>query len=658
MGTWEERVAAANDETSRRRLLAELGGWRARNLGDILALREAARAMASLYALLGDNSAAVREAESLVSLCQTHPAAGARELREAQALARSLGGGGVVGPRAARSDRGRKPKKAAQAAPPAEDKLADARAALRAGELDRARKLLRRKKGDAAALLKAAVWVEEIRHADAAEREASLDRLSQWLQRFVGGAGEAKGAAAPEAAPSANVEIEDSPLSALLGASVPSRRRALIRTLERAAQRDPSRIGELASAALEHHVQTEGLEAPAPWLVGLVATAVLAGHEAGPLAAIASLEERGAAATRAYGEWSWTAALDLARGIEDADFMGLRRGVLARGGEPEDRKVWTLRMSRGEKSAFVALLSPHAEAYPEAFAAPVAARIAALAPGGLLVAPGEQSASLRAAAADAGLAVSVSEDLSDWLQAVVWHTETPARPERAASSPAPRTANREDASAALLAALAGDPVDEQALEASLAAYERLHHAFVAIRDQGVASSAQLAFLRAVHRAAPEKARLPEGTSIALRLAAAGDPDATELLTQGETAMRYGGEGIGQVIDVARAMSEAGLLVDRATRGATARERRQDPVLSALGAGADAVWRVEGSRDGELLELALMPTDTPEARAALPRLWRRSKAVLVEEAAQEWCSALEGPAAFTTLSAAMAALSGA
>ena len=80
---YEEQITGAEDEHARRRLLAEIGGWRARNLADIVVLRQAAYAMARLYALVGESEGAVREANSLVSLCQTHPPAPAEELDSA-----------------------------------------------------------------------------------------------------------------------------------------------------------------------------------------------------------------------------------------------------------------------------------------------------------------------------------------------------------------------------------------------------------------------------------------------------------------------------------------------------------------------------------------------------------------------------------------------
>ena len=88
---WNERIAAANDELERRKLIGELGMWRASHLTDIAAMRSSAFAMSRLYMLVGDRPSAVREAESLYSLCRTAPEATKDELKRVKAYLRSLG---------------------------------------------------------------------------------------------------------------------------------------------------------------------------------------------------------------------------------------------------------------------------------------------------------------------------------------------------------------------------------------------------------------------------------------------------------------------------------------------------------------------------------------------------------------------------------------
>ncbi|MBT3219613.1 MAG: hypothetical protein HN348_11025, partial [Proteobacteria bacterium] len=77
---WADRIAATDDEQSRRELLAELGAWRAARLTDIPALRDAAFAMSRIYALMGSHQDAVREARALLSLCHTVPPASEEEI--------------------------------------------------------------------------------------------------------------------------------------------------------------------------------------------------------------------------------------------------------------------------------------------------------------------------------------------------------------------------------------------------------------------------------------------------------------------------------------------------------------------------------------------------------------------------------------------------
>ena len=82
---WSGRIAAAGDEHSRRAILAEIGAWRAAKLTDVAASRHATFAMSRLYAMLGEHDQAVREAHSLLSLCQTAPVATRDETESARA---------------------------------------------------------------------------------------------------------------------------------------------------------------------------------------------------------------------------------------------------------------------------------------------------------------------------------------------------------------------------------------------------------------------------------------------------------------------------------------------------------------------------------------------------------------------------------------------
>ena len=80
---WTPRIADARDEDTRQALLAEVGAWRALNLTDMRAQRDAAFAMARIHMLMDDRASALREAQALVSLCQTPPEASGEELEAA-----------------------------------------------------------------------------------------------------------------------------------------------------------------------------------------------------------------------------------------------------------------------------------------------------------------------------------------------------------------------------------------------------------------------------------------------------------------------------------------------------------------------------------------------------------------------------------------------
>ena len=133
---WNIRLTEASDEIARRKLIGELGVWRAKHLSDIPAMRSASFAMSRLYMLVGDHASAVKEAHSLYSLCQTAPVATAEEFKRAKAYLRSLGlvvaqTGGLV-----------EKKKI-----PAKDPAAETRRLIKAGNLSAAMKLLRGRKG-------------------------------------------------------------------------------------------------------------------------------------------------------------------------------------------------------------------------------------------------------------------------------------------------------------------------------------------------------------------------------------------------------------------------------------------------------------------------------------------------------------------------------
>ena len=108
---WNDRLATAIDKDTQRAMLAEISLWRARNLRDLPGQREAAFAMTQIYRKQGNDAAARREAEGLLSLCQSSPEAGEEETKLAKGLVHDLGGRPAA-PRAerpARTERAERP---------------------------------------------------------------------------------------------------------------------------------------------------------------------------------------------------------------------------------------------------------------------------------------------------------------------------------------------------------------------------------------------------------------------------------------------------------------------------------------------------------------------------------------------------------------------
>jgi hypothetical protein len=144
---WNNRITEATDELSRRKLIGELGMWRAAHLSDIPAMRSSAFGMSRLYMLVGDHASAVREAHSLYSLCQTAPEATREEFKKAKAYLRSLGltvkdSGELV----------EREKKAPK------NPRKDVVELLGAGKIDAALKLLRNRRGPTSTLFH--IWIE------------------------------------------------------------------------------------------------------------------------------------------------------------------------------------------------------------------------------------------------------------------------------------------------------------------------------------------------------------------------------------------------------------------------------------------------------------------------------------------------------------------
>lgn len=618
---WNDRIAAAGDERARRQLLAEIGRSRAGHLTDIPALREAAFAMSRLYQALGEHEAATREAKSLLSLCQTPPLATGDELRTAQAWLQGLGAKGVVAapPPPARPERPARPRREKRPAGGPGGERDQVRRLAAQGRWDEALSALEGARGPRAVLLR--TWIglaSALQERDATTRDHRLRDLEARLRE------QAIGQDRPERREPAPrpPQAPEHPLEAVVGQRVPKKWRPRLAILEEFLAAHPDRVDEVAALALDHHVAVSGERAPAPWLIGIVGQALGRGRGEQTRQKVDELTERGAYAVTAYGEWPFAKLVEVIRAARDRDWkaISLRRGVSSRG-EPRDRKLWTLRYSEAGVERMAVVGAPAEQPYPEGMAAKLAERIPHLCPRSLLVAPGTGYAELRAEAARLGVEATEDDDPAAILAALDRVTPVEA-PAEAAAPPS----REEDVLEALGAALAGGATEDD-LVAILARLPRVHPAFRVARDALDALSPAereeraVAFLHAAHRAAPERARLPEGITLAARIAASPGSSgaAREVLVGGETAHRYGGPGVETIVDLVGVAQGAGFGVARVLRGPTARERRGDPVLQALGEAADGVWRLLVERDDKRGEIWFLADVSPEGRAAVPRL---------------------------------------
>jgi hypothetical protein len=270
---WNDRLNTAIDADSRRALAIEIGLWRARNLTNIPGQRDAAFALATLHQKNGDPVAAKREAEGLMSLCQSPPEAVDEEIRAARGLLQNLGGRPIIAAppprreRPERNERSERPERPARQEraerpprngpidlSPAGREPAAADVAVQAaafGRWDEALAALDGRKGDRADLLRAyVILARALAEGDEVRRAKELGDLERHLRARVLQARPAERAAAParpETPRGAPVErparapraerpaLTDDPLSKLLGAPVPGDRQARIDAIEAAA---------------------------------------------------------------------------------------------------------------------------------------------------------------------------------------------------------------------------------------------------------------------------------------------------------------------------------------------------------------------------------------------------------------------------------------
>jgi hypothetical protein len=602
--TWSQRVAAVQEEEGRRALLAEIAVARARSLGDVPATRQATWAMATLHRELGETDKAVAEAQQLVSLCQTPPAAPKGQRAAAVKLLESLGEKAPAfasspPPRAQAARKERPPRSAKTRTKRSEDPLSDAREAAAEGKTRKVRSFAGDRRGPTWGGFRAWSLLTDARTSGKGLEQA----VDQALAELAAGLG-------------IKVPVKD-PLADLLGEPLPTKRRAAISALERFADANPDQLDALVTTALEHHVATAG-NASAGWLSGLVGRALAHGSEA-----TKSLlaKHSSAPSLRLYDAWAFHRAVRVAAAGVAAgwSFDGLREGVLHRV-EPDDRRLWTLRLSRDDGQRLLAL-APHAsDPWPDGIAGQLGERIAKLSSAAVLVASGAGNAALREAAAAAGVHV-LDEDADDAALLEALASRTPSEPApKPAAEPKAAKSDGPAPPAVLTELLTGEePPEEARLHEVVATFRRPSSALRVAERANAPLSLAPALLRAVHAAESTDRQMPEGTTLAVRAVAAGVDEARQAFTDEALAARYGGPGAEVLADLAGVLVGDGWEVFRVLRGATRREREAHPMLETLAGGLDGLWRLlvrKGEVKGEVWWVADLPV---EGRAAVPQL---------------------------------------
>lgn len=619
---WSDRIAAATTEEARRALLTEARMYRARNLSDVGAQRRATFTVSQLHALLEERDQAAHEAKQLLSLCQTLPSASREETEATRDWLRSLGERApkVVAPprertwrdgaeRPARRERPARAESAAPAVPPRAADPAKVRALAAEKRWGAALSALGDGRGATTELLRVALRLEA--SLAAPDPLAEVRALRDELSRRLGLAGRAE---KPAPAPA------NDPLSAVLGRAAPSRRAERIDAIEAFADAHPGRVDELAAAALRHHLQTAGPSSPAPWLAGTVARALASGPAPRTEAALAELRAAGSFAVTCYDELPFDRLVRLLRRtLADGLPAGaVRRGVLARH-EPDDRKIWTLRVRSADGERMLAV-APHAsQPYAGDLGKEIADRLHGLCPATLLLATGSGNDALRALARERGLAVRDRDgDDAELLAALV--AVPPAAPRTPAPAPSADASSAAPPAAAappterLADLLAASPLDHDRIRAAVAGLRRADRALRLVQKANLGDEALAAVLAAVAAAIGNDRPIPEGTTLALRGAIDGPLTREQLRDP-----RYGGPGADALVDVARTLTTDGWELHRVLRGPTRREIDKHPALDTFAPGLTGLWRLLVRRDGRRGEVWFVAELPIEGRAALPLL---------------------------------------
>ena len=229
----------------------------------------------------------------------------------------------------------------------------DAKAAAQSGDWAGVRKATEGARGAGATVLRVYAMLQEATAGPADQLGAKLDQVKDLLARSAG----LRSARAHEA---------DQALATLIGEPLPHKRGPRMRVLEGFADAHPEKLDELGAAVLQHHVSTMGANQAAPWLVGIVSSALMKTDGSRTQDAITSLQAERALAAAPYDELPFERLLRFSRSATEAGHTvgSLRRGVLARE-EPDDRKLWTLRVTIDGVERMI-VVGPHAtEGYPK-----------------------------------------------------------------------------------------------------------------------------------------------------------------------------------------------------------------------------------------------------------------------------------------------------
>ncbi|MEN0065394.1 MAG: hypothetical protein AAGA48_24830 [Myxococcota bacterium] len=640
---WSDRMGKAQSVEDQRALLADLAVWRARHLSDVVATRRATYTIARLHQRLGNQSQALAEAQSLASLFRTPPKPTDEATASATALFTSLGQAvpemSQTGARRGRNrDRDReRPERRRDRENPKRERPAknnnsnqkngvqDAKRAAQDGDFGKVLKELEGARGPSAAVLRAYAELSTLLQGETIEK-GSLESIRQELGRAAG----LRHSAPPSG---------DDPLSKLVGQPVPTRRPARIRVLEQFAEAHPDRVDELADVALRQHVVASGKDAPAPWLVGFVGRALATSEGSRTRAAIGDLRQQSAFAVKAYDEWPFERLLRVMKhAIAEGFKLGpLRRGVLARE-EPDDRKLWTLRLTGPDGIERMIAVGPHAtNAYVGNLSETLAARLVSLSPRTLFLGTGFGNEALRKAVEAQGLGTLEHDTDDAAILTATLAVEGPKRAEGAGQTPP----------AQLVAALTAEPFEADAVGEAVQRFRRPDRALRSVVKLDLDDERTAALLAAVHEAVPADQVIPEGTTLAVRTAATG-PKTLALIESGPAAARFGGPNITQVVEVTRTALSDGWILHRVLQGPTRREIRNHPPVQPLASSLDGLWRLlvrRGDQRGELWYVAVLP---PEGRGAIPMLLleQHERAVVLaadEELVNWWGTLSSAPA---------------